>query len=79
MLGPQCNLPGLRDSVGVLWALPQWVIHGTPYTTTGDASAAADTGFASQTVTITWQAAIPANVYVGTYTSTWTLTLASGP
>ncbi|MGC8462024.1 MAG: WxL domain-containing protein [Candidatus Dormibacteria bacterium] len=57
---------------------------GYPYTLPGSTatkllSAAATTGMANQTVTIAWSASIPANTYAGTYTSTWTLTLASGP
>ena len=57
---------------------------GYPYTLPGSTatkllSAAAGTGMANQTVTIAWSASIPANTYAGTYTSTWTLTLASGP
>lgn len=42
-------------------------------------SAAATTGLADQTVDIPWAADIPANTYSGTYTSTWTVTLVSGP
>jgi hypothetical protein len=32
-----------------------------------------------QTVTITWQVALPASTKAGTYTSTWTISLVSGP
>jgi hypothetical protein len=42
-------------------------------------NAAANTGMGNQTVTVTWQVAIPASTKVGTYTSTWTISLASGP
>ena len=42
-------------------------------------STAANTGMANQTATIAWSAAIPAAAMAGTYTSTWTLTLVSGP
>jgi hypothetical protein len=59
-----------------------------PYTLPADASAptatkvynaAANTGMGDQTVTVTWQVAIPASTKAGTYTSTWTLSLVSGP
>jgi hypothetical protein len=33
----------------------------------------------NQTVTPTWRLAVPANTSPGTYTSTWTLSLVSGP
>jgi hypothetical protein len=36
-------------------------------------------GMGDQTVTPTWTLAIPANAYAGSYTSTWTLSLVSGP
>ena len=42
-------------------------------------NAAANTGVGNQTVTPTFRVAIPSNSYAGTYTSTWTYTLASGP
>jgi hypothetical protein len=38
-------------------------------------NAAANTGEGNQTVTVTWSLAVPA----ATYTSTWTISLASGP
>jgi len=45
--------------------------------------AAANTGMGNQTVTPTWSLAIPATTWAGgagnPYTSTWTLTLVSGP
>ena len=54
-----------------------------PYTLSATAtkllSSAAGTGMGDQTVTIPWSASIPANAYAGTYTSTWTFTLVSGP
>jgi len=37
------------------------------------------TGMGDQTLTPTWSLAIPANAYAGNYTSTWTLSLVSGP
>ncbi len=42
-------------------------------------SASAASGLGDQSVTIPWTATYPANSYAGTYSSTWTLTLASGP
>lgn len=42
-------------------------------------NAPANTGMGNQTVTPTWQLAIPASAYAGTYSSTWTLSLVSGP
>ncbi len=42
-------------------------------------NAAVNTGLGAQTITPTWRLAIPATTYTGTYTSTWTFTLSSGP
>ena len=42
-------------------------------------TAAVDTGLGAQTITPTWSLAIPATTYAGTYNSTWTFTLSSGP
>jgi hypothetical protein len=42
-------------------------------------NASANTGMGNQTVTTTWRLAVPANTFAGTYTSTWTISLASGP
>ena len=54
-----------------------------PYTLSGTAtkllSAAVGTGMGDQTVTVPWTATIPANAYAGTYQSTWTFSLVSGP
>ncbi len=55
-----------------------------PYTlSTGSAtklvSVAAGTGLANQTFSVVWSAQFPADTYAGSYSSTWTLTLASGP
>jgi len=41
--------------------------------------AAVATGLGNQTITPTWALAVPASTKAGTYTSTWTLTLASAP
>jgi hypothetical protein len=37
------------------------------------------TGMGDQTVTATWNLAVPANTYAGAYTSTWTISLTTGP
>lgn len=42
-------------------------------------NASANTGLGAMTVTPTWQLAIPASARAGTYTSTWTFSLVSGP
>jgi hypothetical protein len=42
-------------------------------------NAAANTGMGNQTVTPAWKLSVPASTYAGTYTSTWTLSLVSGP
>jgi hypothetical protein len=42
-------------------------------------NAAVNTGMGNQTVTPNWSLAVPATTVVGTYTSTWTFTLVSGP
>jgi hypothetical protein len=41
--------------------------------------AASASGLGDQTVTPTFGVAIPANTYAGTYTSTWTVSVVSGP
>jgi len=42
-------------------------------------SAASGTGMGDQTASTQWSLAIPGNARAGTYTSTWTLSLVSGP
>jgi len=42
-------------------------------------NAAVNTGQGNQTVTVTWSLAVPSTAQPGTYTSTWTLSLVSGP
>ena len=42
-------------------------------------NAAANTGLGNQTVTSTFDLAIPANTYAGSYSSTWTYSLVSAP
>lgn len=42
-------------------------------------NAASSTGTGAATITPTWKLAVPATASVGTYTSTWTFSLVSGP
>jgi hypothetical protein len=42
-------------------------------------SSAANTGLGNQTLTMVFSLAIPANAFAGSYASTWTYTLVSGP
>jgi hypothetical protein len=42
-------------------------------------NAAIGTGGGPLTLTLSFQLAIPANAYAGSYSSTWTFTIASGP
>jgi len=64
------------NSVTYPYALPA---AGTAPTATKLFNATANTGMGNQTVTPTWKLALLANSYAGTYTSTWTLSLVSGP
>jgi len=52
---------------------------GTAPTATKMFNAAANTGEGDQTVSVTWSLAVPATAQPGTYTATWTISLASGP
>ncbi|MGC8461368.1 MAG: hypothetical protein ACP5OR_05960 [Candidatus Dormibacteria bacterium] len=56
-----------------------YVLPGSSSPATKLLSAEAGTGMGNQTATISWTAAIPSNVYTGTYSSTWTVSLVSGP
>jgi hypothetical protein len=40
---------------------------------------AANTGLGNQTITPSWKLSVPASTLTGSYTSTWTLSLVSGP
>jgi hypothetical protein len=64
------------NSIAYPYTLPA---AGAAPTATKVFNAAANTGMGNQTVTLTWQVAVPASTKVGTYTSTWTITLVSGP
>src|SRR5262249_35030881 len=64
------------NSVAYPYVLPA---GATAPTATKLFNAAASTGLGNQTVTPTWKLAVPASTFAGTYTSTWTLSLVSGP
>jgi len=64
------------NSVSYTYTLPA---AATAPTATKLFNAAVNTGMGNQTVTVTWSLALPASTKVGTYTSTWTLSLVSGP
>jgi hypothetical protein len=64
------------NSVTYPYTLPA---GGTAPTATKMFNAAANTGLGNQTVTPTWRLSVPANTFAGTYTSTWTISLVSGP
>jgi WxL domain surface cell wall-binding len=64
------------NSVTYPYTLPA---AATAPTATKMFNAAANTGLGNQTVTPTWRLSVPANTLAGTYTSTWTISLVSGP
>ena len=72
--GATCALA--TNSVTYPYTLPA---AATAPTATKVYNAAASTGLGNQTVTPTWKLAVPANTFAGTYNSTWTLSLVSGP
>jgi hypothetical protein len=69
-----CTNP--TNSVGYPLGVPA---GATPPTAVKSFDSAANTGMGDFTVTPTVQVAIPANAYAGTYTSTVTLAVVSGP
>jgi hypothetical protein len=69
-----CNLA--TTSISYPYTLPAGV---TAPLATRVFSAAPNTGLGAQTVDLTWHLALPANTSSGTYTSTWTMSLVSGP
>lgn len=73
--GVTCTAAG-TGSVSYPYSLPA---GATAPTATKLFSATAGTGMGDQTLTPTWTLAIPGNAYAGNYTSTWTLSLVSGP
>jgi hypothetical protein len=42
-------------------------------------NAAPHTGLGPANVMLTFQVTAPANIFIGTYTSTWTISIVSGP
>jgi len=72
--GSTCTLA--TNSITYPYTVPA---AATAPTATKMFDAAVNTGMGDQTVTASFQVAIPANTYAGTYTSTWTFTLATGP
>lgn len=72
--GATCSLAA--NSVAYPYTLPA----GSPAPlATKFFNAAPNTGMGNQTVTVTWRLSVPANTFAGTYTSTWTISLVSGP
>lgn len=72
--GFTCTLP--TNAVSYPYTLPA---AATAPTATVLASAAVGTGMGHTVLTPTFSLAVPSNTHVGTYTSTWTFTLSSGP
>jgi hypothetical protein len=70
-----CTVAG-STTVSYPYSLPA---GATAPTATKLFNAAVGTGLGDQTVSPTWNLAIPGNAYAGNYTSTWTLSLVSGP
>jgi hypothetical protein len=64
------------NSVTFPYTLPA---AGTAPTATKLFNAATNTGMGNQTVTPSWKLDVLASSYAGTYTSTWTISLVSGP
>ena len=72
--GSACTLA--TNSISYPYTLPA---GASAPTATKVFNAAVNTGQGNQTVTVTWQLAIPSTTVAGTYTSTWTISLVSGP
>jgi hypothetical protein len=73
--GVTCT-PAGSNSVSYPYFLPA---GATAPTATKLFNAAANTGMGDQSFTPNWTLAIPGNAYAGNYTSTWTISLVSGP
>ncbi len=73
--GVTCTIAG-TGGVTYPYSLPAGT---TAPTATKFFAASSATGMGDQTLTPTWTLAIPGNAYAGNYTSTWTLSLVSGP
>jgi hypothetical protein len=72
--GASCTVA--TNSVSYPYSLPA---GGTAPTATKIFSSAANTGLGNQTVTLVFRLSVPANAFAGSYSSTWTYTLVSGP
>ncbi|MFZ0971799.1 MAG: hypothetical protein WAN22_06210 [Solirubrobacteraceae bacterium] len=73
--GVTCTVGG-ATTVAYPYSLPA---AATAPTATKMFNAPAGTGMGDQKISPTWTLAIPGNAYAGSYTSTWTLSLVSGP
>jgi hypothetical protein len=73
--GVTCT-PAGSNNVSYPYSLPA---GSTAPTATKLFSAGLGTGLGDQTLSPTWTLAIPGNAYAGNYTSTWTLSIVSGP
>ncbi len=71
---PSCNLP--TNSISYAVTLPA---GSSPPTAVKLYNAATGTGKGQQNVTLTLRLSVPANAFRGTYTSTWTFAVVSGP
>jgi len=72
--GSTCSVA--TNSITYPYTLPA---GATAPTATKIFNGAANTGMGNQTVTPSWKLSIPATTLAGTYTSTWTISLVSGP
>lgn len=72
--GNGCTLA--TNSVGYPYSLPA---GSTAPTATKLVNAAINSGMGAETAAFQFSLAVPASTYAGNYTSTWTLTLGSGP
>jgi|SRR5690242_521758 len=72
--GATCTLA--TNSITYPYVLPA---GATAPTATKLYNATANTGLGNQTVTPSWKLFVPASTFAGTYTSTWTISLVSGP
>jgi len=72
--GATCTLA--TNSITYPYTLPA---AATAPTATKLFNGAANSGMGNQTVTPSWKLSIPASTLAGTYTSTWTISLVSGP
>ena len=75
---PVCD-PGATCAKAVWSALVSYPYALPGATATKLLSTSANSGMGDQTVNLLWSEVIPSASFAGTYTSTWTLTLASGP